>query len=111
MRLRNAAIAAASAVTLVLAVPGSATASFGEFRYTYRDAGGERTGRLVGPPSGACVNLAEATREEPARTPKNRTGATATVFPGPDCAGDGSYLLRPGFVAPEGAAVRSVVFS
>ncbi|MFC9330105.1 hypothetical protein [Kitasatospora sp. NPDC057015] len=111
MRLRNAAIAAASAVTLVLAVPGSATASFGEFRYTYRDAGDQRSGRLVGPPSGVCVNLPEASDEEPAYAPGNRTVSTATAFLDFDCAGERSHVLRPGAGAPERLAVRSVIFS
>ena len=112
MRLRNAAIAAASALTLVLAVPGSASAAAGEFRYTHRDAAGERhIGWLLGPASGECVDLPEATEQNPAYAPKNRTGSTATVFLDLDCHGDVFSSLRPGGVASERLLMRSVMFS
>ncbi|MFC8449552.1 hypothetical protein [Kitasatospora sp. NPDC057223] len=112
MRLRNAAIAAASAVTLVLAIPGSASATVGEFRYTYRDAGAENTGWLVDPPSGHCINLDEATDEEPAYAPKNWTVSAARVFLGSDCDEAGpDFVLRPGGGASDRLLVRSVRFS
>ncbi len=111
MRLRNAAIAAASAVTLVLAIPGSAAASAGEFRYTVRDAGGEQTRWLLGPVSGTCLNLPGATEGEPAYAPKNRTTSSATVFSDVDCEGDTLHVLRPGAGASERLLLRSVVFA
>ncbi len=112
MRLRNAAIAAASAVTLVLAIPGSASATVGEFRYTFRDAGAEQTGWLVDPPSGPCIDLDGATDEDPAHTPKNWTASTARVFLGFGCDESApSFVLRPGGGASDRLLVRSVRFS
>ncbi|MER7705835.1 hypothetical protein ABTX81_23440 [Kitasatospora sp. NPDC097605] len=108
MRLRNAVLAATSAIVLVLAVPVSANAATGEFRYRY---GADYTGALIDPESRACIDLPEATAEEPAFAPSNRTGSTATVFLDPGCAGDTSFTLRPGGRAGNRLLVRSVVFS
>lgn len=111
MRLRNAAIAASSALTLLLAVPGSAVAATGEFAYTYRDLAGEHHGRIMGPRSGQCLDLVQATADEAAAAPRNRTGSTATAFLDFGCQGDTFYALRPGAGASERLKVRSVVFS
>ncbi|MEV7777459.1 hypothetical protein [Kitasatospora sp. NPDC088351] len=111
MRLRNAVLAAASALALVLAVPVSADAAGGEFRYKYRNALGEQLGALFDPRSGECVKVPEATEEEAAYTPSNRTNAAATVYAGFDCRGGESYVLRPGGQAGSRLLVRSVRFS
>ncbi|MET8700496.1 MULTISPECIES: hypothetical protein [unclassified Kitasatospora] len=108
MRLRNAVLAAISAIALVLAVPLSANAAAGEFRYKY---GPDFTGALIEPKSHACVDLPEATDEEPAFAPSNRTGSTATVFRDFGCAGDTYFVLRPGGRAGDRLLVRSVVFA
>ncbi|MFF7455514.1 hypothetical protein [Kitasatospora sp. NPDC008115] len=108
MRLRNALLAATSAIALVLAVPVSANAAGGEFRYKY---GADFTGALIDPESRTCIDLPEATDAEPAFAPSNRTRSTATVFLDSGCAGETSYLLRPGGRAGDRLLVRSVVFS
>ncbi|MFF8773973.1 hypothetical protein [Kitasatospora sp. NPDC015120] len=108
MRLRNAVLAAVSAIMLVLAVPVSANAADGEFRYRY---GSDFTGALVDPESRACIDLPEATAEEPAYAPSNRTASTATAFLEAGCTGATSFALRPGGRAGNRLLVRSVVFS
>ncbi|MFE6867390.1 hypothetical protein ACFVFS_12565 [Kitasatospora sp. NPDC057692] len=108
MRLRNAVLAATSAIALVLAVPVSANAADGEFRYKY---GSDFTGALIDPKGGTCVDLPEATEAEPAFAPSNQTRSTATVFRDLGCAGDTYFVLRPGGRAGDRLLVRSVVFS
>ncbi|GAA1387227.1 hypothetical protein GCM10009639_12070 [Kitasatospora putterlickiae] len=108
MRLRNALLAATSAIALVLAVPLSANAATGEFRYKY---GADDTGALIDPKSRSCIDLPEATAAEPAFAPSNQTGSTATVFLDSGCAGDTYFALRPGGRAGNRLLVRSVVFS
>jgi hypothetical protein len=106
--------AACSAVVLLLAAPGSASAASGQFRYTYTTAEGyEAVGFLNDPPSGQCINL-QGPASEPgsvSRAPRNRTDATATVFLDADCEGDTYYVLPPGAGAGDRLLMRSVVFS
>ncbi|MEU6393029.1 hypothetical protein [Streptomyces sp. NPDC046939] len=113
MFLRSLSVAAGAAL-LMIAVPGSATAAGGQFRYSYTTADGyEATGFLTNPASEQCINLAPAASEPgaAARAPKNHTDATATVFLGTDCEGDTYYTLPPGKGASDRLLVRSVVFS
>ncbi|MET9147724.1 hypothetical protein [Streptomyces sp. SAT1] len=114
-RSLSAAVGAAcSAFVLLMAVPGSASAATGQFRYSYTTAEGyEAVGFLNNPASGECVNL-PAPGSAPgtaSRAPKNRTDATATVFLDADCEGDTYYTLRPGAGASDRLLLRSVVFS
>lgn len=106
--------AACTAFALLLAVPGSAAAATGQFRYTYTTTDGyEAVGFLNDPPSGQCINL-QGPASEPgsaSRAPKNRTDATATVFLNADCEGDTYYTLPPGSGASDRLLLRSVVFS
>ncbi|MET9403491.1 hypothetical protein [Kitasatospora sp. NPDC002965] len=111
MRLRNAVLAATSAVALVLAVPVSANAADGVFRYTYRDGGADQRGELVDPPSGTCIDLPGATEADPAFAPVNRTGGSAVEFLEFGCRGDIYYTLKPGGSAGRRLHVRSVLFS
>ncbi|MER5352488.1 hypothetical protein ABT093_19425 [Kitasatospora sp. NPDC002551] len=108
MRLRNAVLAVTSAIALVLAVPVSANAADGEFRYKY---GADFAGALVDPRSGTCIDLPEAGEDEPAYAPSNQTRSTATAFLDSGCAGDTYFVLRPGGRAGDRLLVRSVVFS
>ncbi|MFE4970849.1 hypothetical protein ACFRAR_01880 [Kitasatospora sp. NPDC056651] len=107
MRLRNAVLAAASAIALVLAVPVSADAAQGKFGYKY---GPGATGALFNPPSGRCIDIPEATAAEPAFAPENITRSTATVFKDFDCDGE-YYVLNPDKKASDRLKLRSVVFS
>lgn len=114
-RSLTAAVGAAfSAFVLLMAVPGSAAAATGQFRYSYTTAEGyEAVGFLNNPASGECVNL-PAPGSAPgtvSRAPKNHTDATATVFLDADCEGDTYYTLRPGAGASDRLLLRSVVFS
>ncbi|MFD0277696.1 hypothetical protein ACFVHB_27815 [Kitasatospora sp. NPDC127111] len=108
MRLRNATIAAASAVALVLAVPTSANAAVGEF--LYKVGPGVPAG-IADPESRTCINLFGATEEHPAFAPSNLTTSTATVFLDFDCSGDTYYVMNPGKVLGDRLKLRSVVFS
>ncbi len=111
MRLRNAAVAAVSALGLVLAVPGSALAATGQFRYSYTDPDGyEMVGFMNNPPSGVCLNLPGADDDLPAAyAPKNKTDELAVVYVGTDCHGP-SWPLRPGTGASDRLLLRSVEF-
>ncbi|MFI8951433.1 hypothetical protein ACIGO6_33605 [Streptomyces sp. NPDC053750] len=106
--------AACSAFLLLVAVPGSASAATGQFRYTYNTADGyEAVGFLNNPASGECINL-PAPGSAPgaaSRAPKNYTNATATVFLDADCEGDTYYTLSLGAGASERLLLRSVAFS
>ncbi|MFI0898482.1 hypothetical protein [Streptomyces sp. NPDC020983] len=106
--------AACSAVALLLAVPGSAAAATGQFRYTYTTAEGyDAVGFMNNPASGECITL-PAPGSVPgtaSRAPQNRTDATATVFLHADCEGDVYYTLAPGAGASDRLLLRSVVFS
>nr|WP_208869018.1 hypothetical protein [Streptomyces glaucescens] len=106
--------AASSAFLLLVAMPGSASAATGQFRYTYTTAEGyEAVGFLNNPASGECTNL-PAPGSAPgaaSRAPQNRTDATATVFLDADCEGDTYYTLPPGTGASDRLLLRSVVFS
>ncbi|WP_316519809.1 hypothetical protein [Kitasatospora brasiliensis] len=108
MRLRNAVLAAASAIALVLAVPYSANAAQGDFGYKY---GFGSTSGLFNPPSGKCIDIPEATTQEPAFAPENLTRSTATVFLDFDCNGDVFYAMNPGKKLGDRLKLRSVVFS
>ncbi|MFM9372776.1 hypothetical protein [Streptomyces sp. Da 82-17] len=113
MRLRSAFTAVLGAALLLVAVPGSASAASGQFRYDYVTLEGHAvTGFLNDPPSGECVNLPGVGWENPlpGHSPKNRTDAWALVFTDTDCEGD-SFRLRPHTGgASERLKVRSVVF-
>ncbi|MFE7579525.1 hypothetical protein ACFU5Z_32735 [Streptomyces sp. NPDC057521] len=112
--LTKAVGAAAGAAVLLVAVPGSASAATGQFRYSYTTEDGyEAVGFLNNPESGRCVNL-DAPASVPgtaSRAPKNLTDATAIVFLGADCEGDTYYVLPPGKGASDRLLLRSVVFS
>lgn len=117
MSLRSLTVAAGAAVSaavLLVAVPGSAAAATGQFRYSYTTTDGyEAVGFLNNPVSGQCVNLTPPASEpgSASRAPKNRTDATATVFLDADCEGEAYYVLPPGRGASDRLLVRSVVFS
>ncbi|MEV8457854.1 hypothetical protein AB0467_35305 [Streptomyces sp. NPDC052095] len=115
VRTLTAAVGAAcGAFVLLLAVPGSASAATGQFRYTYTTAEGyDAVGFLANPASGECINL-HGPASEPgsvSRAPKNHTNATATVFLDADCNGDIYYTLPPGAGAGDRLQTRSVIFS
>ncbi|MFF3828906.1 hypothetical protein ACFYXN_34125 [Streptomyces griseus] len=113
MRLRSAFAAALGAALLLVALPASASAAEGQFRYDYVTVEGyAATGFLNSPPSGECVNLPGVGPENPesGHSPKNRTDAWAEVFADADCEG-ASFPLRPHTGgASERLKVRSVVF-
>ncbi|MFE6843779.1 hypothetical protein [Streptomyces sp. NPDC057686] len=114
MRLRTAVVAAAGALTLLVAVPGSASAATGEFEYSYVGLDGQpRQERFSDPEDYTCVvipEVADPNSSEPAFSPRNRTDAHARVFTGADCTGD-HFDLRP-FTGYGSARLklRSVVF-
>ncbi|MBF9072611.1 hypothetical protein [Streptacidiphilus fuscans] len=108
MRLRNAVTSAAAALLLALAVPASAHAASGEFRYQF---GPGYTSSLEDPPSGVCIDIPEATIDNPAYAPQNFTDSTATVFRDLGCDGDVYYVMPPGMVRGQRLIVRSVIFS
>ncbi|WP_395297366.1 hypothetical protein ACF9IK_30960 [Kitasatospora hibisci] len=108
MRLRNTAIAAASAVALVLAVPTSANAATGEF--LYKVGPGVPAG-MADPRSGQCIDVFGATEDHPAFAPENFTASTATVFLDFQCDGDVFYVMNPGKRLGDRLKFRSVVFS
>ncbi|MER5359584.1 hypothetical protein [Streptomyces sp. NPDC002785] len=115
MRLRSTVAAAFGALALIVAVPTSAGAACGNFGYTYSGLDGSpQVAYLVDPPSWECITLPEVGdphSSSPARSPRNNTDATATVFTGPDCDGD-YFTLRPhGGHASSRLKLRSVVFS
>ncbi|MBD0674737.1 hypothetical protein [Streptomyces sp. CBMA156] len=108
MRLRNAVLAAASAIALVLAVPFSANAAEGDF--LYKVGPGVLTG-LADPKSGECVDLPWTTEVAPGFAPENLTRSTATVFLASGCAGDVFYDMTPGKKLGDRLKLRSVLFS
>ncbi|RST09038.1 hypothetical protein EF910_02205 [Streptomyces sp. WAC07149] len=108
MRLRNAAVAAVGALTLLVTAPTSANAAVGEFLYT---TGSALPAGLTDPTSGQCINLFGATEETPASAPKNLTNSTATVFLDFNCAGDTYYVMNPGRILGNRLKLRSVIFS
>ncbi|MFE6667788.1 hypothetical protein ACFVFH_30055 [Streptomyces sp. NPDC057697] len=115
MRLRSTVAAALGALALIAAVPTSAGAATGDFTYVYTGLDGSaQTGFLVDPESRVCITLpevADPASTNPAHSPLNLTGSTATVFAGPDCEGP-YFTLRPhGGHASERLKLRSVVFS
>ncbi|WP_369211394.1 hypothetical protein [Streptomyces flavofungini] len=113
MRLRHALTAVLGAALLLTAIPGSAAAASGQFRYSYVTVDGdEASGFLNNPPSDRCINLHGVGQDnpQPGHSPKNRTDTWATVFTGTNCQGD-SFRLRPlTGGASERLKVRSVVF-
>ncbi|MFE0423949.1 hypothetical protein [Streptomyces sp. NPDC058953] len=116
MRLRSAVTAgtaALGAVLLLVAVPASASAATGQFRYDYTTVDGyQASGFLNNPPSGECLDLPGVGPEnpEPGHSPKNRTDSWATVYSGSGCTG-AVFRLRPETGgASERLKVRSVVF-
>ncbi|MER6298973.1 hypothetical protein ABT247_05275 [Kitasatospora sp. NPDC001539] len=108
MRLRNAALAVASAVALVCAVPTSANAATGDFLYK---VGPGIPAGMADPASGHCINVFGATESDPAFAPENFTNSTATVFLDFDCSGDVFYVMNPGKVLGNRLKLRSVIFS
>lgn len=113
MRLRSAFTAVLGAALLLAAVPGSASAASGQFRYSYVTAEGyEASGFLTDPASHRCLNLPGVGEENPrpGHSPKNRTDAWATVYSDADCEG-ASFRLKPHTGgASERLKVRSVIF-
>lgn len=114
MRLRTAVVAAASALALLVAVPGSASAATGEFGYSYVGLDGQpRRALLIDPQSDVCVVIPEAAdpgSSEPAFSPRNRTDSVARVFTNPDCTGDEFDLRAFSGRGSERLKLRSVVF-
>ncbi|WP_447035555.1 hypothetical protein [Streptomyces sp. DSM 118878] len=114
MRLHSAFPTVLGAALLLVAVPGSASAATGQFRYSYETVEGhEASGFLRNPPNGRCINLHGVGQEnpQPGHSPKNRTDAWATVFTDTDCEGD-TFRLRPHTGgASERLKVRSVIFN
>ncbi|MER7850452.1 hypothetical protein ABTZ03_41725 [Kitasatospora sp. NPDC096077] len=108
MRLRNAVVAAASAVALVLTVPLSANAATGVFLYK---VGRGVPAELAYPESEKCIDLEGATDADPAFAPQNLTKSTATVFLEFGCNGDVFYVLDPGTKRGDRLKLRSVIFS
>ncbi|GAA3032591.1 hypothetical protein [Kitasatospora sp. NPDC006786] len=108
MRLRNAVLAAASAVALVLAVPFSANAAEGDF--LYKVGPGVITG-LADPQSRECIDLPWTTEDAPGFAPENLTRSTATVYLDFGCTGDVFYVMNPGKKLGDRLKLRSVVFS
>ncbi|MFB8235845.1 hypothetical protein ACFC58_04770 [Kitasatospora purpeofusca] len=111
MRLRNTLVAVTSAIGLVLAVPVSANAADGVFRYTYRADGSEHRGELVDPKAEECVDVKGATDQDAAYAPVNRTNGTAVAFLDFGCVGDVYRVLDPGASAGRRLHFRSVLFS
>lgn len=113
MRFRSALPAALGAALLLAAVPTSASAAEGQFRYDYVTVERyEATGFLNSPPSGRCVDLPGVGPDspEPGHSPKNRTDAWVQVFTDAGCEG-GSFPLRLHTGgASERLKVRSVLF-
>ncbi|WP_181770548.1 hypothetical protein [Amycolatopsis pittospori] len=113
MRLRTVVLSLTSAAALFLTLPGTASASEGEFTYRYFDADGEiQIGALIDPPSGECIEIPEiADWDVDAFRPRNDTDSRAVVFRGNDCDGD-YFSLRPfGGRGSDRLALRSVIFS
>lgn len=108
MRFRQTAVAALGALALLVAVPSSANAATGNFRYKFGP--GVPTG-LADPESGKCINLPGATEFDPAFAPENYTRSTATVFLDFGCQGDTFYVMDPGKKLGDRLKLRSVVFS
>ncbi|MEU9074600.1 hypothetical protein ACFYUY_10020 [Kitasatospora sp. NPDC004745] len=110
MRLRNTVLALASAATLVLAVPTSATAATGDFLYRVGVPPiGIPTG-LADPESRVCIDLPDI-GNLPAFAPENFTTSTATVFLDAHCDGDTYYVMNPGKKLGDRLRLRSVIFS
>ncbi|SPE53711.1 hypothetical protein SNS2_2165 [Streptomyces netropsis] len=87
MRLRAIVTAAAFAMTLVMAVPGQASAAAGGiFHYTYTNTDGvEMRGDLENPATNTCVTIPEADDvanpgAKPAHSPSNKTNVDAILF-------------------------------
>ena len=105
MRPHSVLAAATGALMLVLAVPASASAAMGQFRYSYMTADGyEAVGFVNDPPSRRCIDIQGAGSDgvSPAYAPRNLTDSTATVFLEAGCMGDVFYSLRPGGGASDG---------
>ncbi|MEK2490113.1 hypothetical protein WN990_11155 [Kitasatospora purpeofusca] len=111
MRLRNTLFAVTSAIGLVLAVPVSANAADGVFRYTYRADGSEHRGEVVDPKAEECVDVKGATDQDGAYAPVNRTNGTALAFLDFGCDGTDYRVLAPGASAGRRLHFRSVLFS
>ncbi|MBP2404101.1 hypothetical protein [Streptomyces syringium] len=97
-RLRAIATAAACALALVIATPGTASAeAIGDLHYTYTDAQGtEQREKLSDPdlPSSECLDVKQAQGDDtkPAHSPYNNTDTTVWIFPDRDCEGDRTIL-------------------
>ncbi|WP_416975559.1 hypothetical protein [Streptomyces sp. 4F14] len=114
MRIRTTLAAAAGALTLVLAVPTSASAADGAFFYAYSGLDGSpQIATLLNPPSRECITLPEVANpssSSPARYAYNDTGSTAVVFENPGCTGE-MTVLDPKTGGGEDTEFRSVTFS
>ncbi|MFI6147989.1 hypothetical protein [Streptomyces sp. NPDC051109] len=115
MRLRNAAVAAFGAFTLLLAVPTSASAATGQFEYSVVGLDGQPLKTSLENPVGEeCITLpevADPNASEPAFSPRNRTDAVATVFTEPGCEGDYFTLRAHTGHGSARLKLRSVVFA
>ncbi|MDJ0380409.1 hypothetical protein [Streptomyces sp. G-G2] len=113
MKLRSALTAGLAGLVLALAVPGSAFAATGDFRYSFTDDKGDAlTVGLHDPASDTCVDLPYVGSEwvTPGHSPRNDTDEWVTVFEGAGCQGP-EWRLRPhGKQATEQLKVRSVYF-
>lgn len=113
MKLRSAVTAGMAGLVLALAVPGSAVAATGDFRYAFTDdKGQDLTVALHHPASDECVNLPYVGSEwvTAGHSPHNNTDQWATVYAGADCQGP-EWRLRPhGNQATAQLKVRSVYF-
>ncbi|MET9604716.1 hypothetical protein ABZZ17_06560 [Streptomyces sp. NPDC006512] len=113
MKLRSTVAAALGALTLVLALPGSAVAATGEFSYKYvTDLGHEEVIVLTDPHSGKCINLRAVGDDKllPGYAPHNRTDTPVVVYRGASCTGAEWRLRANGNPTRDDLLVRSVRF-
>ncbi|MEV6778401.1 hypothetical protein [Streptomyces syringium] len=90
-RLRTIITAAASALTLLLALPGSASAEVsGHFYYSYTDANGDHQVDLYTNQEGECTDVKEVADGDAkfAFSPLNKTTNELWVFTELTCTGD-----------------------
>ncbi|MEV0701852.1 hypothetical protein AB0I53_28605 [Saccharopolyspora sp. NPDC050389] len=112
MRLRATVAATLGAAGLLLSLPGSALAADGEFSYWVEGTNAYHQRALLDPAGRLCHRLDLPNPQTPAYGVRNNTDATAIVFLDENCASDVyHYVLQPGQQAPNGVAVRSVIFS
>lgn len=111
-RLRTITTAAASALTLLLALPGSASAEVdGHFYYSYTDANGDHQADLVTNQEGECTDVKEVADEDAkfAFKPINKTTNELWVFTELTCTGD-KFILKAGASGPSTMKFASYYF-